>query len=124
MNDKQEWRIEFYRTESDDSPVQEFLASLDDKTQARFIWSIEQLRIRNTQAGEPLVKHIDGKIWELRRTSRGDIYRLLYFFFIGRRIVFLHGFQKKTQKTPRKEIKLAQKRMDNHIRRKEENDND
>ena len=90
---------------------------LDDKTQARFIWSMEQLRVRNVQAGEPLVKHIDGKIWELRRASSGNIYRLMYFFFTGRRIVFLHGFQKKTQKIPRKEITIAQKRLERFLER-------
>lgn len=111
------WEIVFYIDENGRSPAQEFLESLDTKTQIRFEWSMEQLRIRNLQAGEPLVKHIDGKIWELRRTSSGNTYRLMYFFFTGRRIVFLHGFQKKTQKTPRKELTIAQKRLERFLER-------
>jgi phage-related protein len=117
MPEPNEWSIEFYVDEQGNSPVLEFLRGLDLQTQARFDWSIEQLRIRNVKTSEPLVKHIDGKLWELRRASDKQIYRLLYFFFTGRRIVFLHGFQKQTPKTPRREIETAQKRMDAFIRR-------
>jgi len=114
MADEQ-WAIEFYTDEQGNSPVREFLKTLDKKTKARFNWSIEELRIRNITAREPLVKHLEGKIWELRRASSGNIYRLLYFFFVGKRIVFVHGLQKKTQKTPRKEIETAIARMEAYI---------
>jgi phage-related protein len=86
-------------------------------TPRRFRWSIEQLRVRNVRAPEPLVRHLDGKIWELREESQTNIYRLLYFFFTGQRIVFLHGFQKKTQKTPRREIEIAERRRTHFIQR-------
>ncbi|MBT9170948.1 MAG: hypothetical protein DDT18_01305 [Actinobacteria bacterium] len=71
---------------------------------------MEQLRLRNVQAQEPLVRHLEGELWELREESRTNIYRIIYFFFTGRRIVFLHGFQKKTQKTPRQEFEVARRR--------------
>lgn len=118
MANQHDWTTEFYRSEEGKSPVEEFLKGLDDKTQARFIWAIEQLQVQNVHAGEPLVKHLEGKLWELRRASSGNIYRLLYFFFTGRKIVFVHGFQKKTPKTPRREIELAQTRMDDYIKQK------
>ena len=117
MADEQEWAIEFYLDEEGENSVRAFLATLDRKTVARFDWSIEQLRTLNTHAHEPLVKHIDGKLWELRRASNGNIYRVMYFFFTGKRIVFVHGFQKKTQKTPKREIEIAQKRMTDFIQR-------
>jgi phage-related protein len=117
MAQEQQWQIVYYTDEQGNSPVEEFLRSLDAKTRARFIWSLEQLQVQNVRAREPLVKHLDGKIWELRRGSTGNIYRLLYFFFTGRNIVLVHGFQKKTQKTPRREIETAQKRMDDFIQR-------
>jgi phage-related protein len=120
MANQPEWTIVFYTTANGGKPVQEWLVSLDQKTQARFEWSIEQLRARNVHAGEPLVKHIQGKIWELRRASDGDIYRLMYFFFTGRKIVFLHGFQKKTSKTPRGDIEIAQSRMEDFVQRQED----
>ncbi len=117
MADEPEWRIVFYRDAQGNRPVREFLQQLDLKTQGRFDWSIEQLRILNVRAHEPLVKHLEGKIWELRRTSDGNIYRVLYFFFTGRRIVLVHGFQKKTDKTPRREIEIAERRMEDFINR-------
>ena len=111
------WSIGFYVEDSGRDPVGEFLRGLDDRTQARFARSIEQLQIRNVQAREPLVRHLDGKLWELRVESQTNIYRLLYFFFTGRRIIFVHGFQKKTQRTPRAEIELALRRIDRFIQR-------
>jgi phage-related protein len=112
-----EWSVVFYTTGAGDSPVEEFLDGLDQQTQARFAWSIEQLRVRNVRAREPLVRHLEGKVWELRRESRTNIYRLLYCFAAGRRIVFVHGFQKKTQKTPRREIDTAITRLNDFVAR-------
>lgn len=117
MTDEHDWSIVFYTTEQGDSPIEEFLQSLDLKTQARFDWSIKVLREQNTRAREPLVKHIEGKLWELRRASNGNIYRVMYFFFTGKRIVFVHGFQKKSQKTPKREIEIAEKRMNDFTQR-------
>jgi phage-related protein len=115
MTSPQEWTIVLYIDEHGHSPVEEFLGQLDPKTRNRFAWSIEQLRVRDVQAREPLVRHLTGKLWELREESRTNIYRLLYFFFMGKRIVLLHGFQKKTDKTPPKEMEIALKRMDSLI---------
>src|SRR5262245_47674841 len=97
-----EWSVVFYRTAQGESPVLAFLTGLDQQTQDSIGWAIEQLRVRNVQAGEPLVRHLEGKLWEVRRERRTNIYRLFYFFDTGRRIVSVHAFQKKTQKTPRK----------------------
>ncbi len=112
-----DWTIIFYIDEQGHDPVRAFLEGLDPKTQARFAWSMEQLRVRNVRAREPLARHLEGKVWELREESNTNIYRLLYFFFVGRRIVVVHGFQKKTQKTPRREIETAQRRLDDFTKR-------
>ena len=105
------WTTEFYLEDRGTSAVEEFLDSLDPRTRARFGWSMEQLRVRNVQAREPLVRHLEGELWELREESDRNIYRVIYFFFRGRRIVFLHGFQKKGQRTPRREIDTARERQ-------------
>ncbi len=97
-----------------------FYGALIPRHRYGFAWSIEQLRVRNVMAREPLVRHLEDKLWELREESSTNIYRLIYFFFSGQHIVFLHGFQKKTQKTPRREIEIASKRLDNFMKRKEE----
>ncbi len=77
----------------------------------RFEWSLEQLRIRNVAAREPLVRHVEGKIWELRETSDTNAYRVLYVFFTGRRIVLLHGIAKKTRALPRRDLEIAARRL-------------
>lgn len=71
------WSIEFYETASGYIPVADFLDSLDTKTRARFRWSLEQLRLRNVQAREPLVKKLDDALWELREESGTNIYRII-----------------------------------------------
>lgn len=117
MQHGRDWTLEFYVDERGKSPLEEFFDSLDEKTRARFRWSMEQLRVRNVQAREPLARHLEGDLWELREESRTNIYRVVYFFFSGRRIVFLHGFQKKTKRTPRGEIETARQRYDAFLER-------
>ena len=110
VKDGSEWSIVFYHDDERSSPIREFLESLDQEAQQSIGWAIEQLRVRNVQAREPLVRHLEGKIWELRREVRRNTYRLLCFFFRGRKIVIVHGFQKKTAQMPRRELALAQER--------------
>ena len=110
MTKEEEWSVVFYRDEQGGGPVREFLRNLDEDAQQSIGWAIEQLRIRNVTAREPLVRHLEDKLWELRRESKTNIYRLIYFFFQGRRIVFVHGFQKKTERTPRGELEIARMR--------------
>ena len=57
--------------------------------------------------GEPHVKHIVGRLWEMRLQGRGGISRALYVTAVGRRVVIVRVFVKKTEKTPRREIDLA-----------------
>lgn len=115
LNDQ--WAVEFYVEDSGHVPVDAFLGELDAKTHARFLWSIEQLRVRNVSARYPLARQAEGKIWELREESNTNIYRILYFFFTGRRIVLLHGFTKKSQKLPRQELEIAQRRLARFLER-------
>lgn len=59
---------------------------------------------------EPYVKHVEGKLWEMRLIGSDGIARSLYVTASGRRIVILRTFVKKTQKAPRREIELALER--------------
>src|SRR5947209_19822368 len=61
---------------------------------------------------EPYIKHIEGRIWEMRLRGRDGIARALYVTATGRRVVILRVFTKKTQKTPRREIELARRRAE------------
>ncbi len=60
---------------------------------------------------EPYVKHLEGKLWEMRMSGRDGIARAIYFSAIGKRVIIARAFIKKTQKTPRSEIILATQRM-------------
>jgi phage-related protein len=59
---------------------------------------------------EPHVKHLRGPLWEMRLTGKDGISRALYVTAVGRRVVVVRAFVKKTQKTPIREIELALKR--------------
>ena len=56
---------------------------------------------------EPHVKHLQGLIWEMRMRGRDGISRALYVTAVGRRVIIVLVFVKKTQKTPSREIDLA-----------------
>ena len=62
------------------------------------------------QVHEPYVKHLEGPLWEMRLSGRSGIARAVYVTAIGKRVVVVHVFGKKTQKTPRREIVIALKR--------------
>ena len=105
------WRIEILN-----ETVATELAALPDDMQARFLRLSERIAVAGLQGlGEPHVKHLEGKLWELRLSGRAGIARALYVTVIGQRIVVVRIFRKKTQKTPRSEIELALSRA-NEIR--------
>ncbi len=111
------WEIEFYRTAEGKEEVVEFLDSLPRKHKAKAIWEIDLLAEYGTMLKEPYTKHIEGLLWELRIQYSGDISRVFYFIPTQSKIILLHGFIKKTKKTPHKEIKIAKSRMADYIRR-------
>jgi phage-related protein len=64
------------------------------------------------QMREPHVRHIDGKLWEMRLKGKDGIARALYVTARGRRVVVVRAFVKKTQKTPPSEIEQARRRAE------------
>lgn len=104
------WNVEFWR-QNEKSPSYNWLIDQPPKVQARFLHVFELLEERGIQLGMPHIRHIKGKIYEIRVEQDTNTYRLLYFVYTGRRFVMLHGFQKKTAKTPPSEIEIAEKRM-------------
>jgi phage-related protein len=60
--------------------------------------------------GEPHIKHLDGRLWEMRLTGRDGIARAIYVTATGRRVVVVRVFTKKTQKTPQRELEIARAR--------------
>jgi phage-related protein len=69
---------------------------------------IEQIGFQGLPAES--VKHLEGKLWELRMTGRDGISRAIYLTATGRRVVIVRVFIKKSQKTPPRELELARQR--------------
>ena len=100
--------IEFYQKEDGTEPAQEFLDSLDPKMLAKMLRTIDLLEANGASLRRPYSAPLEDGIFELRAKFGTDITRVLYFFYIDRRIILTNGFVKKTQKTPKKEIAKAQ----------------
>ncbi len=100
------WRVEILN-----ETVAAEIAALPMDMQARFLRLVERITAAGLQSlSEPHVKHLEGKLWELRLTGRDGIARALYVTAIGQRVIVVRVFVKKTQKTPRAEIELALQR--------------
>jgi phage-related protein len=61
---------------------------------------------------EPYIKHLEGRLWEMRMKGRDGIAREIYVTAHERRVVVVRAFRQKTQKTPRREIAPALKRVE------------
>ena len=62
------------------------------------------------QVHEPYIKHLEDKLWEMRLIGRDNIARIIYVAASGRRVVLLHAFIKKSDKTPRRALAIARVR--------------
>jgi len=87
------------------------LDALPEDVQARF----RRLTSIIGQAGlvalpRESVRHLEGKLWELRMTGRDGIARAIYVTASGQRVVVVRAFVKKTQKTPLRELEIARQR--------------
>jgi phage-related protein len=100
-----------WTVETLNSAVDAELEALPEDMQARFVYIsrlIEEFGLEKVR--EPHVKHLIGRLWEMRLKGRDGISRALYVTATGRRVVVVRAFIKKTQTTPRNELELAMKR--------------
>lgn len=112
-------KITFYKTASGKCSIEEYLDKLSDKQVQKIAWVLKIIREMNpipTNYFKKLVNTDD--IWEIRVDVGRDTFRLLGFFKGKEMIVLTNSFQKKTQKTPPKEIKLAEQRKKEYLNRK------
>jgi phage-related protein len=82
-----------------------------DDILADFARMVELLIDFGPDIGMPHSRPLGGGLFELRPRGRGGIGRAFYCFAVGRRIVILYAFLKKTQETPEQTLRIAQKRM-------------
>ncbi len=110
--------IEFYELPDGSRPAMEFIQSLDPKMEAKMIHTIDMLEEHGGALREPYSKRLGEGIFELRAQEGYNISRELNFVFVGNSAVLTHGFIKKRQKTPPREIERA-KRYRNDYEAKE-----
>jgi len=114
--------VEFYEDQNGEAPIRNFIIDLQAKGQTskqdrirvdKILAYILVLERYGTRAGEPYVKHIEDDIWELRPLRD----RIFFFVFTNKKLILLHHFFKKTQKTPRREIEAAIRNKKDYLER-------
>lgn len=105
------WNIVFYKDHHGKCPPLEFIESLPIIEQAKIRNTFRLLQEFGVRLGMPHAKPIKGKLWELRP---GGI-RIFYFVFINKQFVILHGYRKQSFKTPKQEILIALRRMEDYL---------
>jgi phage-related protein len=111
------YNLIFYTTERGDSPVDDFLDALDKKSRAKVAAHLSLLEEQGPNLKRPYADVVRGKIRELRIHQSSNQYRILFFFQARDQIVLVHAFSKKTQQLKEKDIELAERRMEDWIRR-------
>lgn len=97
-----------WRVETLDARVEKELESLETSLKARFLHICELLETFGpNEVGFPHVRFLTGKLWEIRMKGKSGIARAIYLAIAEKRIVVVHAFVKKSQKTPRAAIETA-----------------
>ncbi len=111
--------IRFYRNDTGNCPVEEFLDRLDPKQAQKVAWVLKLVK-EMPRVPRQYLKKLEGgdELWEVRAEFGGNAFRLLGFWDSGNLIILTNGFAKKTQKTPSREIELAAQRRRDSLNRK------
>ena len=104
-------RIKFYRTGSGECPIELFLDSQSDQHARKVTWVLRLVE-RLDSISQQFLKKLAGSndVWEIRVQISGVAYRFLVFFERGSRLIPKNAFAMKQQKTPYREIELAEQR--------------
>lgn len=112
----------FYKDKNNHSDIVEMLDDLQEQANTNKDARINREKILSymaalaeygTRIGKPIVKHIDGNIWELRPLSN----RIFFFYWKDNKFVLLHHYIKKSQKAPTKEINKARLNLKDFLER-------
>ena len=118
MNEQPKLRVVFFRTEIGREPVREWLQTLDKVDKRRIGTDIEKIQFR-WPVSMPLVRKLETDLWEVRSNLRRKRVARVLFTVGDSEMVLLHGFVKKTQRTPQRDLRLARKRRDMWKRERE-----
>ena len=112
------YEIDFYRTARGNCPVEEFLDSLTGKQAQKAAWTLQLIEDLDRVPSKYLEKMMGtDNLWEVRVEFAGNIFRLLGWLDRGT-LILGHGFRKKSQKTPAKEIETTEQRKNDYFNRR------
>jgi len=113
------WEVVLYTTEKGENPVADFISGLSVKEEAKIFREIDLLQQEGIYLNFPHTSDIDGYkgLRELRIKFSSNNIRIIYFLHIKNTFILLHGFKKKTQKLPKKELEIAVNRMKDFLER-------
>ena len=115
--------VAFYRTSAGNCPVEEFLDRLPAGVVRKITWVLRIVEEENLVPVQYFKKLKDTEeIWECRVNHGSNTYRILCFFASGNRLILTHGFAKKTQKTPQREIARAESYRKDYLSRRHDNE--
>ncbi|MFA6290663.1 MAG: type II toxin-antitoxin system RelE/ParE family toxin [Victivallales bacterium] len=100
------WEITYYSAR-----LQEEILNLPEGILARYIALADRMETYGPNLGMPHTRAMGGGLFEIRAKGKEGIGRIFYCAIVGNRIVMLHCFVKKTEKTPPKELDMARKRL-------------
>ncbi|HYG84471.1 MAG TPA: type II toxin-antitoxin system RelE/ParE family toxin [Verrucomicrobiae bacterium] len=104
------WEIEYYKTSTGNEVVKDFIDKLPKIPSTKLGRQLDLLEEFGSDLGMPHVKSLGDGLLELRVRGKQEV-RVFYAFVVGRKIILLHGFIKKTQETPKKELDIARRRQ-------------
>ena len=104
-------KVVFYQSENNNEPVRDWLKSLPREEMRQIGAEIKTVQF-GWPLGMPLVRKMEANLWEVRVKLDNKIARVL-FTVEDENMILLHGFIKKSQKTPKNELLIAKKRLAN-----------
>lgn len=104
-------KIIFYERNNRKRPVYDFITALNPKDRARVLACLKNIEDLGFDCPRVQFRQIKGRLWEIKIRSATAGYRVFYVALKQETMVLLHAYQKQSQKAPKKEIEIAEKRM-------------
>lgn len=109
------WKVVYYTSPTGDNPVSNFLDCIDKQTQSKILRVVANIEEYGLTSVIPHIKKLSGTpLWEIRILGKTNV-RIIYVVPTRTSILLLHGFIKKTMKTPSKELEIASARYKQYL---------
>lgn len=104
-------RVEFYESALGKSPIESFIDALPESDQDALWSTFEDIQQYGLRAAGCVFRHIKGKLWEIKTRTGGGSWRFFYVVPVAETMIVLHAYKKQGQKAPKRELKIAFKRL-------------